>query len=49
MQDPDQIASNCAAQASIVHLENFFFGIKALSDKGIVDAYLSAGYSTIHC
>ncbi len=40
-QDANEITADSAADAAVVHLEDFFFRVKLLLDKRVIDANLS--------
>ena len=40
-QDANEIATNRAADATIVHLKNLFFGVEFLLDKRVIDTDLA--------
>ena len=40
-EDPDKVATDRAADATIVHLKNFFFSVEFLLDKRVIDTDLA--------
>ena len=40
-QDANEVTADSAADATVVHLEDFFFRVKLLLDKRVIDANLS--------